>query len=220
MINWISPLVAVLMFFHTGLEAQVVIEKTRTMSLGTQNALIVDIPDADDRLIIKKWKDYIGEYGKVKRDRKADEYYALEVKIPSISGAGTLDVYGWARDGQMITFFNTGNGFISSETHPTDYRNAVLFLTEFSYTIERHIVNEELEEQQDELDDLVKDLEKLERLNEDYKDNIEKAKEAIARAEDNIEQNIADQARKRKEIEKQEEVLEEVRSRLGNVGKK
>ncbi|MDX1684046.1 MAG: hypothetical protein R3275_02360 [Saprospiraceae bacterium] len=209
--------ILMLLFFST--EGQVT-EQAKTMSLGTQNALIVGVPDADERTIERQWKDYLGEYGRVRRNRKAGEYYADDIKIPSISGAGTLDVYSWAKDGQLITFFDMGNGFLSSESHPSDYRNAVVFLNEFKYHVQRYIINEELEEQEDELDDLKDQLERLKKNNDDYHEDIEEAKEAIAEAEANIEQNVVDQKNKKKEIEGQKNVIEEIRNRLENVGKK
>lgn len=205
--------------FLSNLDAQVV-EKTKTMSLGTQNALIISVPDADEKLIEKQWKDYIGEYGKVKKNRKANEYYADDIKISSISGAGTIDVYSQSVDGQLIAFFDMGNGFLSSETHQNDFENAEVFLQEFAFTVKRYMINEELDDQKDELEDLVRDLERLKRLNEGYHKDIEQAKERIAQAEINIEENIVDQENKVKEIEGQEIKVEEVRERLENVGKK
>lgn len=201
-----------------GLWAQVS-ESTKTMSLGTQNALTLKVPDADEKLIDKMWKDHLGEFGKVKKNRKANEYYADDIKVPSISGAGTMDVYSWSKDGQLIVFIDMGDGFLSSESHEKAYKNAEVFLVEFGHQVKRHQIQEELDDQQKELSSLEKDLERLKKLKEGYHDDIERAKQKIAEAEANIEQNIIDQENKVKEIEGQVKVVEEVQERLENVGK-
>ena len=213
----VLSLVVILSFFYAS-EAQVS-EMTKTMSLGTQNALITSIPDADGKLIEKLWKDYIGEFGKVKKNRKSKEYYSDNIKISSISGAGTLDVYATTQDGQLITYFDMGNGFLSEETHGEAYAAATIFLTEFGHDVKRHMISEEIEDQEKELKSLDRELERLLSKNEGYHKDIERAKEKIAQAEANIEQNLIDQENKRLEIHSQNESIDETRERLENVGK-
>ncbi|MCB0679735.1 MAG: hypothetical protein KDC32_02055, partial [Saprospiraceae bacterium] len=43
-------------------------ESTRSMNMGSQNALILEIPNADDKLVEKWWKQYMKDYdAKTKR---------------------------------------------------------------------------------------------------------------------------------------------------------
>ena len=208
----------ILALFSIAATAQVT-SQTKTMSLGTQNALIVSIPDADEDLIEDTWKDYLKEYGKVKRNRKTKEYTADDIKISSISGAGTMDIYAWGKDGQLISFFDMGDGFLSEETHEKAYKATEVFLTEFKHEVTREMVREELKKEEKNLSKMEKQMKGLERDLEKYHSTIEKAKERIAQAEADIEQNGVDQENKKGEIEAQVKVVEEVKEKLENVGK-
>lgn len=213
-------ILALSMIMVFSLVAQEVNEKAKTMSLGTQNALITSIPDADGKVIEKIWKDYIKEYGKVKKNRKSGEYYSDNIKVSSISGAGTMDVYATMQDGQLITYFDMGDGFLSSETHSSEYKNAEIFLIEFAHEVQRYMINEELEDQEKEMQSLERELDRLISKNEGYHKDIERARERIAQAEADIEQNLIDQENKRLEIHAQEELVEETKGKLEEVGKK
>ena len=52
-----------------------------------------------------------------------------------------------------------------------------------------------------------------------YHKDIEKAKEAILKAENAIQQNIKDQEMKRAEVQGQKEIMEMVQKKLNEVGK-
>ena len=65
----------------------------------------------------------------------------------------------------------------------------------------------------------LKDLEKLIKKNKGYHKDIEKAKEAILKAENAIQQNIKDQEMKRAEVQGQKEIMEMVQKKLNEVGK-
>ena len=207
-------------FVGTALSFAQVSEKTMTMSLGTQNGLIVSIPGADEDLIEDIWKDYMKEYGKVKRNRKTKEYFGDDVQVSSISGAGTMDVYSKTEDGQLIVFFDMGNGFLSEETHKEAYAAAEVFLKEFGHEVTRDMIRDELKDEEKALGKLERELEGLKKDNDRYHSIIEKAKERIAEAEADIEQNLKDQEDSTKKIEDQTKVVQEVTTKLENVGKK
>ena len=64
----------VLGFTFNSLNAQVQ-EKEALMSLGDQNALTIDIQNVDKKALESYYKGYFKEFGKVKFNRKANEYY-------------------------------------------------------------------------------------------------------------------------------------------------
>lgn len=194
-------------------------EKTKSMSLGTQNTLIVSIPNADSDLIEDVWKDYMKEYGKAKRNRKTKEYFSDDAKIASVGGGNTMDIYAWAEDGQLMAAFDMGNGFLSKESHADAYEGAEVFLEEFGNEVTREMIREELKGEEKNLKKVEKKLSGLVKDNEGYHKDIERAKERIAKAEANIEQNLIDQENTQKEIEGQMEVVEKVKEKLENVGK-
>ena len=131
-----------------------------------------------------------------------------------------MDVYATMQDGQLIAYFDMGDGFLSSETHGNEYKNAEIFLMEFAHEVQRYMINEELEDQEKEMKSLERDLDRLISKNEGYHKDIERARERIAQAEADIEQNLIDQENKRLEIHAQEELVEETKERLEEVGKK
>ena len=193
-------------------------EQAKTMSHGTQNALILSLPDADDRMIEKLWKSYIKEYGKVKKNRKSKELYSNNAKIPSISGSTTVDIYATATDGQLIAYFDMGDAFLNSQAHGDSYKAAELFLTEFGHEVRREQIREEIKNEEKALKKLGSELSRLEKNKDGYHKDIERAKEKIAQAEASIEQNIIDQENKNTEIKLQEELVVKVQRKLEQVG--
>jgi predicted RNase H-like nuclease (RuvC/YqgF family) len=214
------PITLLIAFVGTTLSFAQVSEKTMTMSHGTQNGLIVSIPGADEDLIEDMWKDYVKEFGKIKRNRKTKEYFGDDIQISSISGAGTMDVFSRTEDGQLIVFFDMGNGFLSNATHKGAYKAADIFLTEFKHEVTREMIRNELKGMAKDLSKLERELDGLKKDNDRYHDIIEKAKERISQAEADIEQNLKDQQEAEKKIEDQVKVVGEVQTKLENVGKK
>ena len=59
-------------------------EVNRQMSLGVQNGIKVHIPEAPAKLIEKVWKRYTKDYGKLSKNKKADELYINDAVIKTV----------------------------------------------------------------------------------------------------------------------------------------
>lgn len=63
------------------------------MSLGIQNGISVNIPDADAKFIDKIWKKYTKDYGKLSKNKKAEEEYIEAAVIQTINGKSPMNIY-------------------------------------------------------------------------------------------------------------------------------
>ncbi len=201
-----------------------VYESNETMSLGNQPAYVVEIEGADKKISEKMLKEYLKDFGKVERNKKAKEYYAEQIRIPSIQSGNPVNVIAKIEEGKDMTrvFFWIDNGqeFVSSESHATSADGAGIFADDYRIKVRKEVVRKQLEDQEDELKDLEKHLKKLMDKNEDYHNEIEKCNEKIRKAESNIEKNLGDQDEKRMEIEKQKAVVEEIIRKLNDIGRR
>lgn len=204
------------------LNAQV-IEKDMRMSAGIQNALVVELKGANKKEAEKLWKDFSKEFGKLERDKKQDEYFLLNVTVPSIDPVNPITIFTKFDQFDDMTrayfWIKRNDTFLNSIDHETEIDGADVFLTDYSYEVEKEVIKEELENEEKNLRNLQKDLEKLEKKNKDLHDDIEKAKDTIRKAEAAIEQNKKDQEDKSKEIEAQKEIVSKVSDKMNKVGK-
>jgi len=201
--------------------AQDVNEQEVRMSLGKQNAFSVDIEGADEGIAAKVWKKFAKDYGKIKRNKKAKEYYSKDAKVSMIAGSDQMDMYikfdervGMATATLWVDY---DGAFINSNDHPSEAQGAEEFLQNFYYDVREYVINEEMKAQEKELKKLDKGLRKLEKQNTGYHQDIEKAKERIEKAEKNIEQNLKDQDDQRIAIEQQKKLIDEIIERLNNL---
>ncbi len=198
-------------------------EGKQSMSLGLNPAFSVTVDGANKKTTEKLWKDYLKEYGKVEKNKKAKEFYMTQVRIPSITGTGLVNLFSKIDDTKTSStihvWVDNGSSFVSSDESGDSAEGAKHFLREFSYVLQKEVITKELEDEEDRLKDLNKDLSKLEKKNKNLHGDIEKANEKIRKAEQDIEKNLKDQDDKRAEIEAQQEKVQEVTEKLNNVGK-
>ncbi len=207
-----------------GLKSQDAVEKKISMSLGPQNAYYVEIPGANKKLAQKTFEEFIKEYGKIKENGKAKEYFMMATKIPVINGSSPVDLYAKFDDGKdMATayvFVDLGGAFINTVDNPSQSASLKQFMYDYFISVRKKVVAEELKAEEKNLSSLEKDLKKLKNKNEDYHNDIAKAKQKILEAEKNIESNVIEQENKNKELDTQKAVVEKVTEKLNNLGKK
>ena len=204
-----------------GLDAQVS-EMAYTMSLGKQNAYIMDHEGADSKTVSKIIENTLKDYGKVKKNKKAKQWECLECQVSLVSSSA-MNIYFMVESGKDMTssyfFFDDGEKFVSSENDEELSKSIDDFLTDIGYEVKRAVIREELEDEEKTMKNLEKDLSKLEKKNEDLHSDIEDYKEKIHKAEKNIEKNLEEQVDKRMEIKKQAEHVKEVTKKLNSVGR-
>ncbi|MCB0661281.1 MAG: hypothetical protein KDC24_00970 [Saprospiraceae bacterium] len=198
-------------------------EGTRNMYQGSKNALTVTLRDADDKIVEKLWDDLIKNYkSKLKKVKKADVEMAENVRIQSISGTGNLNLYSKIEeqgdDVILTVWFEMSNGnFLNSAEFPNSYKEAEEMLENFGVSVKRRMVQEELEDEQDALGDLNKNLEKMIKRKENLEKDIEDYKKRIEDAKKEIEDNLSGQEDLKKKIEEQKSQVEAVNKRLGDI---
>jgi len=196
-------------------------EGSGQLSLGTQNAFIIEHDGASKKTVKKILENAIKEYGKVKYNRKAKEWNCLQCNVPGVSGPS--NVYFKVEEGRnqstSYVYVDNGSQFINSENDEAAAARITSSLTSVMHDITRSVISKELEDEEDNLNDRNKEQEKLEKKNKDLHNDIEKYKQKIKDAEKAIERNLEEQEDKKMEIEKQSRVVEEVVTRLNNVGK-
>ena len=195
-------------------------EESRSMIKGVKNALILELPESDDRMVKKWWTGFMKDHSaKPKRVKGSDEVLSAGA---SISGIGAPDVYAKADQVgsgvYMTVWFEQGeDNFLSSAADATGYTEAEKFLMRFALYVMREKVKIELNEEEKEFKQLNNELAKLERDNASYHREIEQAQERIRRAEANIVTNLENQEKTKSDISNQQEVVDEVKRRLSEL---
>ncbi len=210
-------------FFSLSLTAQIE-QKEMIMSHGPQNGFVQDHADANEKHVETAWKDVLKEYkGKVKKNRKSGEYESFELSIPMVSNQ-PLSVYMQVEEGKnmstSVVFVDDGTQYISENNASESSANIQKLLTDFAYKVERLAVEDILKEEEKTGKKLEKDLEKLEKENDKLHQTIEDYQNKIAQAELDIEKNLGNQDDKKVEIKGQMSIIDKVKDRLNNIGKK
>lgn len=197
-----------------------VTEEMRSMNQGTHNALMISIPDADDRMVEKLWKKFMKSNGaKTKKVKKSEEWFSSSADISSINGSQSIDVYASfdqsGDDVMMTAWFNMGDDdYLSSSAHPERYSAGESFLSEFEMEVYKEGVKAEIKDEENNLKKLESALKKLKKNNARYHKEIENAKEKIAKMEANIEENIQEQEEANTKIDEQKMIVSETKKKL------
>lgn len=198
-------------------------ERNAKMSQGVQNALVLDIPDTDAKLVGRLWQNYMKDFysNKPKYDRKASEWFSDDAKIVAIGQGNSVDVHANAAkagNGTALTMWiNLGGAYLSSANHPERYAEAEKMLMRFALEVARETTKMEMDGEEKELKKLESELRKLKVANDRYHKEIARAEEAIQKAKENIAQNEIDQENMALKIENQGKVIESVRVRLNDL---
>ena len=224
-------LLLIVALFATGtISAQAVFEEDKNMSHGNKNALYVDVEGADKKIAEKAIQELLKEYGKVKKNRKAKEFYAEEIIIPAIGGAQPLHVFTKIEElgdqSRLYMWVYDGDDFISSVNNEEAISGAESILQDYYVKARRGAIQKEVDLEEDNLKDREKEMTKLEKNNDNlHKDiakwekEIEERHKKIEQAKLDIEQNIVDQETKSDEIMAQKEVINMTIQKMNDVKK-
>ncbi len=224
-------LLVVACFATVSLTAQAaVFEEDKNMSLGNKNAVYIDVEGADKKISEKAIQDLLKEYGKVKKNRKAKEFYAEAVVIPSIGGGQPVDVFvkidELNNQTRLYMWVYDGNDFITSLNNEEAVSGAESILKDYYVSARRAAIKKEVDYEEDQLKDREKELKKMESNNTNmHKDiakwekEIEDRQRKIEETKLAIEQNLVDQDDKRVEIETQRGVVTSTVDRMNSVQK-
>lgn len=213
-------LLLMLMAASSALSAQVTTQRM-SMSRGNNDAIILELPTADDKLVAKLWPDWLKDNYKVKTKKVKKgkgELQSLNFSIPGVSTGGNVDMYSMIRQSgggsELIIWIATPDGYVSPELGRDRYIEAEKMLMRYALRISRAQIEMQVEEEEKALKDLEKELERLAKNKQKLEDDIADAERTIEKARADIEANLGDQDAKRREIEAQLEQIEATKRRL------
>ena len=191
----------------------------KTMTKGTNDALVLELPDSRQKLVEKLWKKYIKQFkASTKKIKRSNEFLSHAAQIHSITSE-PLNLY--------TSFSQRGNNvylslwmeleedhFLSAYDDSSAFAEAENILIHFAGQVEKENIRIELQEEEKRLKKLESTLKKLERNNDSYHKEIETAKARIAKAEEKIITNEQEQEDTQAMILEQLEVVNKVKERL------
>lgn len=202
------------------LSAQVTSQRM-THSRGNNDAVILELPTAETKMVDKLWGDWLKDNYKVKTKKvkkTKNEMEHLNFSIPGVSTGGNVDMYSLIRQSgsgsEVMVWIATPDGYVSPEMDSGRFVEAEKMMMRFALAVSRAQIENQIEEEEKMLKDLEKDLEKLRKDKDDFEKDIANAEKAIEEARMKIEGNAGDQDNKAKEIEEQIRQIESTKRKL------
>lgn len=209
-------------FVFQGLQAQVN-ERNLPMSLGSQNAISLSLPNIDVRDAEKVWQDYMDDYydSKAKWNRKVKEWIITDADVVALGRGKPVNMFTtFEKSGNGVvvnTWVQVEDGFISSRETPNRFNDVEKMMMRYALEVAKASVEQEIEEEEKMLNRMETDLRKLKSANDRYHRDIEKAQEAIRQAEEDIVKNEREQEEMAKKIEMQLELIKKIRKKLNDL---
>lgn len=194
-------------------------EKNEKINGGTHNCLVVTIYDASPDDIEKEWKSKMKGY-----DAKVsggDEIFADNALIKEIS-ENTCDVYAYTEkindnETKFVVGFLLGETWLDSKGNSASYKAAEKIVKDFAVAQTKDAIAGKRKDAEKKLDDVKDDQADLEKKNKDLHDDIADYNEKIKKAEEDIKSNESEQETKKKEVEDQQKVVDDLKSRENSV---
>jgi len=199
-----------------------IVETEKAMNTGVNNALVLSIPDADDKVVEKVWKSYAKSFdSKVKKIKKSNELITASPSLAGFSKAGLMNIIvKFEQKGDNVEFlswFELRDEFLNSYNHPDEFDEAQKLLLNFGLEVAKEYTLMELDEEEKELKKMENDLKRLVKDKENYEKAIVDYEQKIIDAKADIENNIIEQERTQDTINSQTESVEVVKKKLANL---
>ena len=155
-------LLVLFMFVFVGIGFSQVTEEEVSMSAGVNNAFLIDLENASDKMAENVWKSYMKAYGKTKKDRKSKEWRSEGIVIPTIDPINSINLTGKFEklnsSSRAYLWLQMDDSFIHSESHMDQTRGVKKFLEDYAIEVQKSVVQEELDEEEKKIKNLNKDL--------------------------------------------------------------
>ncbi|MEZ4886352.1 MAG: hypothetical protein R3E32_16570 [Chitinophagales bacterium] len=206
------------------LEAPPAVESTEIfefMSQGQRPGIRVSIPSANAVDVAKSWKKYLKDFG-AKPKMYGSEFLSKEAYIDGLS-ENTVDIYSMVQphpEGTLLkVFFDLGEekGYLASPTNAEKYEVGLAMIRDFAITESYKAVSEELETEEKTLYQMDKARQKLQAEYDQLVKDIENYKQAINKAETDIEQNSLIQEDRNKMTHEQIQKVEQLKYNLHSI---
>lgn len=192
------------------------------MSRGNNDALILELPSADDKMVTKMWEDWLKDNYKAKTSKtrkvRTGELSTLNFSMAGVSTGGKVDMYSTVNESgngtELTAWIATPLGYVSPELDQGQYMEAEKMLMRFALDVSREQIKQDVDNQEGILKDLEKELDRLRKDKEKAEKDIVDAQQLIAEKEGEIQQNILAQENKQREIEGQMQVVDDTKRRM------
>ncbi|MDC1508961.1 hypothetical protein N8364_04735, partial [Saprospiraceae bacterium] len=139
-------LMTLIVAFATIMSAQNVKAIEKTMSLGKQKGVYIEVEGGEKDNLKDMWKDYMKNYGQTKRNKKAKEYYTKNILIPVISSSNSVDVYAIFEEGHdqgtVYVWAVSGGKFVDNS------KGLKIFAQDYYIIARKEVINKEVKEQE------------------------------------------------------------------------
>lgn len=194
-------------------------EGSENIGGGNHPALTVMIYVKDKDRIEKAFKSKMKDYGGKVSMKK--EMFADDCSWKAF-GPNTFDSYGKIEEVkgegfQLIVAVDMGGAFMNGSEHKEQTRLFKNMLKEMAVKLSKDEVEDELKDKQKILAGLEGDQKDLEKKKENLKEDIEDYKKKIQKAEEDIKKNEEDQTKKKEEIEGAKKVVKEVEEKMKKI---
>lgn len=214
--NLFTTLSAVLIF-STVISAQRIsaTESAENIAGGLNPAVSVIVYETVESEILKEWKSLMKK-NDAKVSREGGETFADNTLLKNVSN-DTLDIFAKTKkegDGiQLIVAMQTGGQFLSPSKNSGEFSRMKNLLEDFARKLTKESIMEQHKESEKVYGKAVKHQTELAKENEDLHRDIERYKEKIQDAEQNIKKNLQAQEDAKKAIEKQKAVVDAIQQK-------
>ena len=199
-------------------------EVRKNMSKGNQPGIEIIIPHiSEDNLedaIKKVTRKFKADKEKIKR---SNEFYLDDALIKEISD-NTIDIHQIIeKEGtglRYTVFFNLGGAFLDSKLNAKKFAYAEEIVNRIALKASEIRIDDILKEEQDKLEDFEDDQKKLVKDKDNAVEDIQDAKDLIAKREREIQENLKMQETKKVEIDKQRKKVDAILKQKSLIGKK
>ena len=212
--KYVSLVIGILTFLTISAQTSITVEETsHNMSKGAENAFVVMVPQYNAADLKKEWKKYLKDNGKVDIKENNGEISALNAKIDKVS-MENMDHYALfdetVNGPKLIAFYAINDTFISTANNSVAAASVSKFMTDFSKSAYVKVVQEELKTEQKKLKSLNDEQSDFEKKENECHQNIVECQNKIEKDKNNIVINKADQDKKQKELEQQQQKMSSV----------
>jgi peptidoglycan hydrolase CwlO-like protein len=194
-------------------------EETQTYSIGSKNALVVNIPfgekDIVESQLRKELKDWNGKY-----DSGKGEFTSSQAQS-KFMGDKPFDAYAKIIEDKgsfRVSFaIDLGGAFLNSKEHSMQFSAMSKKIEAFGRSTSLKCIEENIDKENKVLSSHEKDLRSLEKDKEDYIKDIENYKKKISDLENKINDNDKDRDKKNQEIKMQKVKVSEIEKRKQTI---
>lgn len=187
---------------------------------GMEKAYVISLDNTNESVARDVWKTFMNQNNsKVARIKGSKVNISQNVSIAGISGAVDIKSL-FTKSGdhaEMKLWFVKDNKYMTPQSDPQVYDIIDRFIDEYFTELEAAQVQIEVDNEEDILADMEKDLKKLRKDNEKLHDDITKAEQTIKESRIKIEQNLQEQDQMAEKMEDQRKVIQQTKRKLADV---